>query len=435
VQDAHCAKEIRLKCLLHHVGGDVRWADHDVVIAPLFDGGVVDQYVQSAVGLDGLDGRLHRRVVGDIELDSPRAQLLGGPAPAFGVAAADVDGVAGGGQLAGSLEADALVSSGDQCCCHGSTVQQRRAISQPASLPRTVSASDGSSAAVHSGVMARTEFGHTVRRWRDRVSPEAAGLPVRGHRRAAGLRREELAQLAGISVDYVTRLEQGRATNPSEQVVEALGRALRVSTPEREHLFHIAGLMPPGQGTVPAYITPGVQRMLDRLTGTPVAVFDAACTLLLANPLYVALMGEHRGNDRNAVWRNFLGSGSRVRHTPESLLALKAAQVAELRAAANRYPADQRVRRLVAELRANSDHFAKLWDSGIVGGPDGARKTIDHPQVGPMTLDCDVLSVAGPDLRIMVYTAEPGTKDAEQMALLAVLGTQTLVEGPSPLPC
>lgn len=132
--------------------------------------------------------------------------------------------------------------------------------------------------------MASTDFGRTVRRWRDRVSPEAAGLTAGGHRRAAGLRREELALLAGISVDYVTRLEQGRATNPSEQVVEALGRALRLSATEREHLFHVAGLVPPGQGTVPAYITPSVHRMLDRLTGTPVAVFDAAWTQLLANP-------------------------------------------------------------------------------------------------------------------------------------------------------
>ena len=275
--------------------------------------------------------------------------------------------------------------------------------------------------------MATTEFGHTVRRWRDRVPPEAAGLHVGGHRRAPGLRREELALLAGISVDYVTRLEQGRATNPSEQVVEALGRALRVSGAEREHLFHAAGLVPPGQGTVPAYITPSVQRMLDRLAGTPVAVSDATWTLLLANPLYTALMGEHHGNERNAVWRNFLGSGSRVRHTPESVRALEVTQVSELRATAGRYPADLRLRRLVAELRANSARFAELWDSGAVGRHQASRKTIDHPQVGALTLDCDVLSVAGSDLRIMVYTAEPGTEDAERLALLAVLGTQALV--------
>ncbi|WP_428340604.1 helix-turn-helix transcriptional regulator [Mycobacterium sp.] len=275
--------------------------------------------------------------------------------------------------------------------------------------------------------MASTDFGRTVRRWRDRVSPEVAGLPVGGPRRAPGLRREELALLAGISVDYVTRLEQGRATNPSDQVVEALGRALRLSGAEREHLFHAAGLAPPGQGTVPAYITPSVQRMLDRLIGTPVAVFDAAWTLLLANPLHAALLGEYHGKDRNAVWRNFLGSASRIRHTPQSLGALQTAHVAELRAAATKYPADQQVRRLIGELRAKSDTFALLWDSGAVGRPEASSKTIDHPQVGPLTLDCDVLSVAAGDLRIMIYTAEPGTQDAERLALLAVLGTQTLV--------
>ena len=280
---------------------------------------------------------------------------------------------------------------------------------------------------MHSGVMVSTEFGRTVRRWRDRVSPEAAGLPVGGHRRAAGLRREELAQLAGISVDYVTRLEQGRATNPSEQVVEALGRALRLSGTDREHLFNAAGLVPPGQGTVPAYITPGVQRMLDRLTETPVAVSDATWTLLVANPLYTALMGEYRGDERNAVWRNFLGSGSRVRHTPQSQHRLETEQVGELRAAARRYPADQRPQRLIAQLRANSDRFAELWDSGAVGRPAASRKTIDHPQVGAVTLDCDILSVAGCDLRIMIYTAQPDTPDAERLALLAVVGTQTLV--------
>ncbi|WP_406433906.1 helix-turn-helix transcriptional regulator [Streptomyces sp. NBC_01589] len=275
--------------------------------------------------------------------------------------------------------------------------------------------------------MASTDFGRTVRRWRDRVSPEAAGLPTGGHRRAAGLRREELALLAGISVDYVTRLEQGRATNPSEQVVEALGRALRLSTAEREHLFHVAGLVPPGQGTVPAYITPSVHRMLDRLTGTPVAVFDAAWTQLLANALYTALMGERHGRERNGVWRAFLGSGDRVRYTAQSRRAMETAVVADLRTTVGRYPDDQQLRGLVAELRTNSERFAGLWDAGGLGQHEAAQKTIDHPQVGSLTLDCDVLSVAGSDLRIMIYTAEPGTEDAERLELLAVLGTQTLV--------
>lgn len=274
--------------------------------------------------------------------------------------------------------------------------------------------------------MATTEFGRTVRHWRDRVSPQAAGLPAGGHRRAPGLRREELALLAGISVDYVTRLEQGRAANPSEQVVEALGRALRVTATERAHLFRLAGLVPPGRGTVPAFIPPSVQRMLDRLTGSPVAVSDAAWTLLLANPQHIALMGDHQGRDRNAIWRTFLGSGSRVRHTPQSLRDLEVLQVADLRATALRYPEDERVRRLIAELREGSARFAELWESGEVGGHQEGRKTVDHPQVGPVTLDCDVLHVAGSDLRILVYTAEPGSRDAERLALIAVLGTQSM---------
>ncbi|MFE2497876.1 helix-turn-helix transcriptional regulator [Streptomyces scopuliridis] len=278
--------------------------------------------------------------------------------------------------------------------------------------------------------MATAEFGKAVRRWRDRVSPETAGLPAGGHRRAAGLRREELALLAGISVDYVTRLEQGRAAHPSAQVVEALARALRLSGTERAHLFRLAGLAPPGPDTVPAYIPPSVQRTLDRLAGTPVAVFDASWTLLLSNPPYTALMGDPsgwRGNQRNAVWRNLLGPGTRVRHTPEARRGFEAALVADLRAAAGRYPADQRLRRLVEELRADSDRFAELWESGAVGHHEAARKTVDHPRVGPLTLDCDVLTVAGSDLRIMIYTAEPGTEDAERLALLTVFGTQTLV--------
>ncbi|MGW5127607.1 helix-turn-helix transcriptional regulator [Streptomyces sp. NPDC004069] len=278
--------------------------------------------------------------------------------------------------------------------------------------------------------MATAEFGKAVRRWRDRVPPEAAGLPSGGQRRAAGLRREELAMLAGISVDYVTRLEQGRATNPSSQVVEALARALRLSEEERAHLFRLAGLAPPGPETVPAYITSSVQRLLDRLTGTPVAVFDTSWTLLLANAPYAALIGDpsgRRGNERNGVWRHFLGPGTGARRTPRAQRDHEAALVADLRVAAERYPADQRLQRLIAELRGGSERFAELWDAGATGRHEASRKTIDHPQVGPVTLDCDVLTVAGSDLRIMVYTAEPGTEDAERLALLTVLGTQDLV--------
>lgn len=277
--------------------------------------------------------------------------------------------------------------------------------------------------------MAAGEFGRTIRRWRDRVTPEAAGLPADGQRRAPGLRREELAALAGISVDYVTRLEQGRASHPSAQVVEALARALRVSSTERAHLFTLARLVPPGRDTIPTYLPPSTQRMLDRLAGTPVAVYDAIWTLLVANPPYVALMGDPsgwRGNERNFVWRNFLGQPTRVRHTTESRRSLQAAHVAALRMASTQYPADQRLRSLISELYTTSGRFAELWDSGVIERHDAPRKTIDHPHVGAVTLDCDILVIPASDLRIMIYTAEPGTEDAERLALSTVLGTQTL---------
>jgi transcriptional regulator with XRE-family HTH domain len=277
------------------------------------------------------------------------------------------------------------------------------------------------------------EFGQAVRRWRDRAAPETAGLPVGGRRRAAGLRREELAGLAGISVDYLTRLEQGRATSPSSQVVEALARALRLSDAERELLFWLAGLAAPGRDVVSARITPSVQRLLDRMAHTPVVVYDAAWNLIVANHPYDSLMGETtswRGIERNGVWRNLIGPGSRTVATPEEHALLESRLVADLRMTAARYPADRELKRLIAQLTSQSPRFVELWESSEAGPPqDQARhKIIDHPDAGLIALDCDTLIVAGDDLRIMIYTAEPGTEDAERLALAIVLGTQSLVD-------
>jgi transcriptional regulator with XRE-family HTH domain len=286
----------------------------------------------------------------------------------------------------------------------------------------------------HTGGMERhSEFGHAVRRWRDRVAPESAGVTPGGRRRAAGLRREELAGLAGISVDYLTRLEQGRAVSPSTQVVEALARALRLTDREREHLFALAGLAAPGPEAVSQRITPSVQRLLDRLAHTPVAVFDASWTLIVANAPFEALMGETsswRGIERNSVWRNVVGPGTRVVHDPAEKAGLEAGLVADLRLTASRHPADGRVQRLVRDLRALSPRFVELWETGEppVDQEATRRKTVAHPAVGPIALDCDVLTVAGEGLHIMVYTAEPGTADAERLELAIVLGTQSLVE-------
>ncbi|SHK90945.1 Helix-turn-helix domain-containing protein [Pseudonocardia thermophila] len=275
------------------------------------------------------------------------------------------------------------------------------------------------------------EFGRAVRRWRDRVTPESVGLPVGRRRRASGLRREELAALAGISTDYLTRLEQGRATTPSVQVVEALARALRLADPERDLLFRLAGHVTPGPDVVPSRITPSVQRMLDRLSHTPVAVFDASWTLVQANAAYDAVLGvtsAWRGLERNAVWRAITRYPSRVVHTPQEHAEHEARLVADLRLTASRYPADRTLRRLIRDLAAASPRFAELWDQPLATAPaaPSRRKTIEHPSVGRMTLDCDILLVRDDDLRIMVYTAEPATVDADRLELAVVLGTQEL---------
>jgi len=276
------------------------------------------------------------------------------------------------------------------------------------------------------------EFARTVRRWRDRVAPEAVGLPAGTRRRAAGLRREELAGLAGISADYLTRLEQGRATSPSAQVVESLARALRLSDSDRAFLYELAGYVAPGPGVVPSRITASVQRLLDRLADTPVAVFDAAWTLLAANPPYDALMGDTtrwRGVERNSLWRNLVGPGTRAALTPTKKADLEGGLVADLRRTVARYPADPSLHQLVAQLTTCSPRFVELWDTDhpVTDHGQSKRKVIDHPVVGPITVDCDVLVVATDDLRIMIYSADPATEDADRLALAVVLGTQNLV--------
>ncbi len=166
---------------------------------------------------------------------------------------------------------------------------------------------------------------------------------------------------------------------------------------------------------MPSRIAPSVQRLLDRLSHTPVVVYDAGWTLLLANTPYDALMGDTttwRGLDRNAVWRNVTRLPSRVVHTPQEQAEHEARLVADLRLTASRYPADRALRRLIADLTSGSPRFAELWDAEApppLADPS-RRKTIDHPAVGPITLDCDTLLVTLDDLRITVYTTEPTPK-------------------------
>ncbi|MCC5035971.1 helix-turn-helix transcriptional regulator [Streptomyces sp. WAC 00631] len=273
-------------------------------------------------------------------------------------------------------------------------------------------------------------LGRALRHWRDRTSPEDLGLPLGGVRRAPGLRREELAQLAGLSVDYVVRLERGRATSPSPQVLASLARALRLNETERDHLYLLAGQAPPTTGQISPHLPPSVQRLLDQLDGSPLSVHDAAWNLVSWNPLWAALMGDPspwRGRDRNIAWRHFTRQPTRVTHTPGQEDRFETALVSDLRSSAARYPKDARLTALIKDLRGAGARFDDLWRSHAVGFHTTDSKTVHHPDLGPVTVDCDTLTVPGADLRIAVCSPPAGTAAAGQFALLNTLGTRVVL--------
>jgi transcriptional regulator with XRE-family HTH domain len=277
-----------------------------------------------------------------------------------------------------------------------------------------------------------TSLGATLRAWRDRLSPAAAGLPSGRVRRAAGLRREELAELAGVSVDYVVRLEQGRATTPSAQVVSALARALRLSGPERDHLYRLAGLQPPRDGMITDHIPPGMQRVLTRLGETPAAVFAADWRLIWWNRSWAAVLGDPSmiaPEDRNLVKSRFPVAPVRPAYltdreiVSDNMAASNRAVVADLRRASGRYPGDPRLAALIRRTLAGNERFAALWQDGAVGGHAEDHKTIRHPEVGDIHVDCDVLSDSDTDLKIVIFTAVPGSEDTTKLDLARVAGT------------
>ena len=273
------------------------------------------------------------------------------------------------------------------------------------------------------------DLGALIRSWRDRLSPLDVGLPG-GSRRAAGLRREELAALAGVSVDYLIRLEQGRAQHPSVQVATSLARALQLSEGERDHLFVVAGLLPPTPGEVPSHIPPGVQRLVARLGEVPVAVFTASWDLLSWSPLWSALIGEPAAGRPNLLRAHFSGGnlgegGMRIVQRSGSPDAFGASLVADLRRVYGRYPDDRAVHALVEELLV-FDKFRALWESGAVGEHQSETKVVCNPIVGEIELDCDVFTVAGTDLRIVAYTAAAGSEAAEKLDFLRVSAVAAL---------
>jgi hypothetical protein len=278
-----------------------------------------------------------------------------------------------------------------------------------------------------------------LRHRRESLQPEDVGLARGPRRRTNGLRREEVSMLASMSTDYYARLEQQRGPQPSLSMLAAIARALRLTLTERDHLYRLAGHTPPRSDVRSDHVAPGVRRVLDRLD-TPAMVTNDLGEVLGQNPLGVALFGDESrfkpdDPDRSRFYRWFTDPRERALHPAQERDRYSRSYVATLQLATGRHPDDPHGRALIDRLLSTSSEFASLWANHEVTwrpGPD--RKTFLHPEVGPMELDCDILSAENDSQILLVYTATPGTESAERLRLLSVLGNQTFADLPAQPP-
>jgi transcriptional regulator with XRE-family HTH domain len=276
-------------------------------------------------------------------------------------------------------------------------------------------------------VDAASELSQFLTSRRAKVTPEQAGLPTYGQRRVPGLRREEVASLAGVSVEYYKRLERGNATGASDTVLEALADALKLDDAERAHLFDLARAASPiapqrrrAGGPSSQRVRPVVQRILDSITA-PAAVSNMRCDYLAANQLGRALYAplfESREQPPNSARFTFLDPAAQ-----EFFLDWeKAAKdlVAALRSMAGRNPYDRALSDLVGELSTPSDAFRTWWAAHNVRYHQTGTKRLHHPVVGELELNYEVMELAADtELRLAIFTAEPGSRSEEALNLLA----------------
>jgi transcriptional regulator with XRE-family HTH domain len=273
------------------------------------------------------------------------------------------------------------------------------------------------------GMDPRSELGAFLRSRRARLRPEDVGLPDFGRRRVPGLRREELAQLAGVSADYYVRLEQGRDIHPSEGVLDAIARALRLDDAERAHLHRLVKPGPRIRRGAPAQrVRPGVQHLLDAMERTPAFVVGRRMDVLAWNRMAAALMSDFAElprERRNMLRHVFLDPASHELYPDWEVVAEET--VAYLRLATGIDPDDADLAALVGELTLNSGVFAQLWTRHDVREKTHGSKRFAHPLVGPMTLEYETLTLPDPGQVLVTYTAEPGSRSAEALDLLGSL--------------
>ncbi len=284
--------------------------------------------------------------------------------------------------------------------------------------------------------MERDQLADFLRRRREAMRPAEVGIADGPRRRTSGLRREEVAMLAGMSVDYVVRLEQGRSSQPSPQLLTALARALRLTDDERDHLFHLAGHQPPPADSVAGLARAGLVRMLDLLGDTPAMVVSDLGEVLAQNRMSLLLAGDHTafsGDRRYLVYRWFTDPAARAAGAPEEHEHQARQLVADLRAAAGRRSGDPVVAGLIDRLRAASEEFRRIWAEHEVGVRRADRKTLLHPRVGRLVMDCETLVTPDHGQLLLVLTpADAGTR--ERLDLLRVLGIEEFPAGATGAP-
>jgi transcriptional regulator with XRE-family HTH domain len=273
------------------------------------------------------------------------------------------------------------------------------------------------------------ELGAFLRTRRDRIRPEEVGLVAGPRRRVPGLRRDEVAQLAGVSVDYYNELERGAGSQPSEQMLAALARALRLTRDERDYLFHLAERPVPQSGSG-VHIHPGMLDLLSRLPSTPAQVITDLHEPLVQNPLAIALLGDQsglRGRRASFIHRWFLEERAREIYPAEDHAHQSRSLVADLRAAAAaRGPRDTEAGPLIEELLEGSEEFAVLWAQHDVAVRRQDRKRIIHPELGKIEVNCLNLVSEDGRQRLLWFTPALGTDSAGLLDLLAVVGTQRI---------
>jgi len=284
-------------------------------------------------------------------------------------------------------------------------------------------------------VVDRTGLADFLRRRREALRPVDVGLLAGPRRRVSGLRREEVAELAGMSADYYSRIEQRRGPQPSEQIVAAIARALRLDADERDHLLRLAGHRAPTRVMRSEHVARGLMRILDRLDDTPAMVVSDLAETLAQNRLATALLGDqtrYAGHARSAFHRWFTDPGERALYPERDHDHQDRIQAAGLRAALSAEGGpDPRAAAIVADLLARSPAFAQVWQRHEVSVPARERlgladaaKTLVHPELGEVPLDCQVLHTDNRAQSLLVFTAVPGSEGEEKLALLSVLGHQ-----------